>query len=82
MKVNNLESVASSTATNWAENVLIGSTYLSLMAKITPAGAFRFYARLWLLSWIFAATSSPETAGLSLEEVKIVFRNGSGIREE
>ncbi|KAG6873394.1 hypothetical protein C0995_016204 [Termitomyces sp. Mi166 len=27
-----------STATNWAGNLLIGSTYLSLMAKITPAG--------------------------------------------
>ncbi|KAG6827611.1 hypothetical protein H0H92_011101 [Tricholoma furcatifolium] len=26
-----------STATNWARNLLIGSTYLSLMAKITPS---------------------------------------------
>lgn len=33
-----------STATNWAGNLLIGSTYLSLMDKITPAGAFGFYA--------------------------------------
>ncbi|KAF7973081.1 hypothetical protein HWV62_16278 [Athelia sp. TMB] len=28
------------TATNWGANLLIGSTYLSLMATITPAGAF------------------------------------------
>lgn len=70
-----------STATNWAGNLLIGSTYLSLMAKITPAGAFGFYAGLCLLGWIFVLACFPETAGLSLEEVKMVFKNGFGIRE-
>ncbi|KAF9555505.1 general substrate transporter [Agrocybe pediades] len=70
-----------STATNWAGNLLIGSTYLSLMAKITPAGAFGFYAGLCLLGWLFVLFCFPETAGLSLEEVKMVFRNGFGIKE-
>ena len=70
-----------STATNWAGNLLIGSTYLSLMAKITPAGAFGFYAGLCLVGWIFVLGCFPETAGLSLEEVKMVFKNGFGIRE-
>jgi SP family myo-inositol transporter-like MFS transporter 13 len=70
-----------STATNWAGNLLIGSTYLSLMAKITPAGAFGFYAGLCLVGWIFVLACFPETAGLSLEEVKMVFKNGFGIRE-
>ncbi|KAH9474495.1 Myo-inositol transporter 1 [Psilocybe cubensis] len=69
------------TATNWAGNLIIGSTYLSLMAKITPSGAFGFYAGLCLLGWIFVLCCFPETAGLSLEEVKMVFRNGFGIRE-
>ncbi|KAG6896154.1 hypothetical protein C0992_009946 [Termitomyces sp. T32_za158] len=70
-----------STATNWAGNLLIGSTYLSLMEKITPAGAFGFYAGLCLLGWMFVLTCFPETAGLSLEEVRMVFRSGFGIRE-
>jgi len=70
-----------STATNWAGNLLIGSTYLSLMAQITPAGAFGFYAGLCLLGWLFVLACFPETAGLSLEEVKMVFRHGFGIRE-
>jgi MFS transporter, SP family, solute carrier family 2 (myo-inositol transporter), member 13 len=70
-----------STATNWAGNLLIGSTYLSLMAKITPAGAFGFYAGLCLLGWIFVLICFPETAGLSLEEVKMVFKSGFGIQE-
>ncbi|KAG6908372.1 hypothetical protein DXG01_004870 [Tephrocybe rancida] len=70
-----------STATNWAGNLLIGSTYLSLMAKITPSGAFGFYAGLCLLGWLFVLACFPETAGLSLEEVRMVFRTGFGIRE-
>ncbi|KAG2069398.1 general substrate transporter [Suillus decipiens] len=70
-----------STATNWAGNLLIGSTYLSLMAKITPAGAFGFYAGLCLLGWLFCVFCFPETAGLSLEEVQSIFRDGFGIRE-
>ncbi|KAG5337040.1 hypothetical protein C0989_011044 [Termitomyces sp. Mn162] len=53
-----------STATNWAGSILIGSTYLSLMAKITPSGAFGFYAGLCLLGWIFVLACFPETAGL------------------
>jgi len=51
------------------------------MAKITPAGAFGFYAGLCLLGWLFVLFCFPETAGLSLEEVKMVFRNGFGIKE-
>ncbi|KAH9947864.1 general substrate transporter [Amylocystis lapponica] len=69
------------TAVNWAGNLLIGSTYLSLMDRITPAGAFGFYAGLCLLGWIFCLFCFPETAGLSLEEVRVVFRHGFGIRE-
>ncbi|KAH7929017.1 general substrate transporter [Leucogyrophana mollusca] len=69
------------TATNWAGNLLIGSTYLSLMAKITPSGAFGFYAGLCLLGWLFCLFCFPETAGLSLEEVQSVFKSGFGIKE-
>ena len=69
------------TTTNWADNLLIGATYLSLMDAITPAGAFGFYAGFCLLGWLFCLACLPETAGLSLEEVQLVFRHGFGIRE-
>ncbi|KAI0827356.1 general substrate transporter [Trametes gibbosa] len=69
------------TTTNWAGNLLIGATYLSLMDRITPAGAFGFYAGLCLLGWLFCVFCFPETAGLSLEEVRLIFRHGFGIRE-
>lgn len=51
------------------------------MAKITPAGAFGFYAGLCLLGWLFCLFCFPETAGLSLEEVQSIFQDGFGIRE-
>lgn len=71
-----------STATNWAANLLIGSTYLSLMDEITPAGAFGFYAGLCLLGFIFVILCFPETAGLSMEEVIMIFgAPGFGIKE-
>ncbi|KAI0705397.1 general substrate transporter [Earliella scabrosa] len=69
------------TTTNWAGNLLIGATYLSLMDEITPSGAFGFYAGLCLLGCIFCFFCFPETAGLSLEEVRLVFRHNFGIRE-
>ena len=51
------------------------------MDKITPAGAFGFYAGLCLLGWVFCLFCFPETAGLSLEEVQMVFQHGFGIKE-
>jgi len=68
------------TVTNWSANLVINSTYLSLMAQITPSGAFGFYAGLCLLGFVFCACCFPVTAGLSLEEVKWVFEDGFGIQ--
>ena len=68
------------TTTNWAGNLLIGATYLSLMDAITPAGAFGFYGGLCLLGWLFCLFCFPETAGLSLEEAQMIFQHGFGIR--
>lgn len=69
------------TAVNWGANLLIGSTYLSLMDRITPAGAFGFYAGLCLLGWLFCLFCYPEIAGLSLEEVQMIFKDGFGVGE-
>ncbi|CAE7173542.1 unnamed protein product [Rhizoctonia solani] len=68
------------TSANWAANLVIGATYLSLMHAITPSGAFGFYAGLCLLGWLFCIFCYPETAGLSLEEVKLIFREDFGIK--
>ena len=64
------------TTMNWGANLLINSTYLSLVAAITPAGAFGFYAGLCLLGWLFCLFCFPETAGRTLEEIVEVFAQG------
>ena len=46
------------------------------MAKITPSGAFGFYAGLVALGYTFVVCCFPETAGLSLEEVRGAFGKG------
>ncbi|CAE6373096.1 unnamed protein product [Rhizoctonia solani] len=68
------------TSTCWAANLIIGATYLSLMHAITPSGAFGLYAGLCLLGWLFCIFCYPETSGLSLEEVKLIFHNDFGIK--
>lgn len=50
------------------------------MSAITPSGAFGFYAGLCLLGWLFCIFCYPETAGLSLEEVKGIFADGFGVQ--
>ncbi|EJU00088.1 general substrate transporter [Dacryopinax primogenitus] len=69
------------TATNWSANLLIGATYLSLLEAITTAGTFGLYAGLCALGVVFVYLCYPETAGLSLEEVRTVFARGFGVRE-
>ena len=51
------------------------------MDRITPAGAFGFYAGLCLLGWIFCLFCFPETAGFTLEEVQLAFEQGFGFVE-
>ncbi|OSD02209.1 hypothetical protein PYCCODRAFT_1459156 [Trametes coccinea BRFM310] len=67
--------------TNRVCNLLVGATYLPLMDRITPAGAFGFHVGLCLLGYTFVLVCFPETAGLSLEKVQLILRSRFGIRE-
>ncbi|GAA6061240.1 hypothetical protein JCM10212_002699 [Sporobolomyces blumeae] len=72
---------ALSTTCNWGGNLIIGSTFLSLIDRITAAGAFGFYAGLCFLGSVFVICLYPETSGLSLEETREVFKDGFGIKK-
>ncbi|ORY92677.1 general substrate transporter [Leucosporidium creatinivorum] len=72
---------AISTSCNWGGNLIIGSTFLSLIDRITAAGAFGFYAGLCALGAAFCWFLYPETAGLSLEETREVFSESFGIKK-
>ena len=68
------------TATCWSTNIIVASTFLSMMKGITPSGAFGFYAGLMFIGWIFIIFCFPEVKGMPLEAVREVFENGFGVK--
>jgi SP family myo-inositol transporter-like MFS transporter 13 len=68
------------TVTCWATNIIISSTFLSMMKGMTPSGAFGFYAAICFVGFIFCVFCFAETKGMSLEEVREVFNHGFGVK--
>lgn len=68
------------TATCWGCNIIIASTFLSMMKGMTPSGAFGFYAGICFFGWVFVIFFYPEVKGLPLEEVRQIFEKGFGVR--
>jgi SP family myo-inositol transporter-like MFS transporter 13 len=68
------------TVTCWSTNIIIASTFLSMMKGITPSGAFGFYAAICFLGWVFVIFCFPEVRGMPLENVREVFQHGFGVR--
>ncbi|KAF2827763.1 sugar transporter [Ophiobolus disseminans] len=68
------------TVTCWSTNIIIASTFLSMMKGITPSGAFGFYASICFVGWVFVVFCFPEVKGMPLENVREVFHYGFGVR--
>ena len=66
--------------TCWGCNIIIASTFLSMMKSMTPSGAFGFYAGICFFGWIFVIFFYPEVKGLPLEEVRKVFEDGFNVK--
>ncbi|EIW70914.1 hypothetical protein TREMEDRAFT_29066 [Tremella mesenterica DSM 1558] len=69
------------TSVNWTCNLLIASTFLSLMDAISPSGAFLIYAILCVGGWFFCYFLYPETSGLTLEQVYQLFSEDFGVKK-
>ncbi|KAL4901063.1 hypothetical protein BDW74DRAFT_187914 [Aspergillus multicolor] len=63
----------------WAANIIVSSTFLTMMKGITPSGAFGFYAAVCGVGYILIYFFYPEVSGLTLEEIREVFRHGFGV---
>ncbi|EST09429.1 General substrate transporter [Kalmanozyma brasiliensis GHG001] len=70
-----------STAANWSGNLVVSSTFLSLMNAITPSGAFGFYAGLTTIFTLIVYFLYPETSLLSLEEVRTTLDGGFNVKK-
>ncbi|KAL2830534.1 general substrate transporter [Aspergillus cavernicola] len=68
------------TCSAWASNVIISSTFLSMIKGMTMSGAFGFYAGICGVSYFLIYFFYPEVSGLVLEEIKEVFQHGFGVK--
>lgn len=69
------------TMCNWAFNLVVAMTFLTLIQKLGKAGTFWLYAALGILGWLFCYFMVPETKGRTLEEIEEHWRAGGGPRE-
>ena len=65
-----------STVANWAANLLISLTFLSLLHVAGNAGTFWIYAFMALLTFLFVWFIVPETKGKTLEQIEAYWRSG------
>lgn len=67
--------------TNWAGSLVIASTFLTMMEKITPTGTFAFFAGISLVSLVFIYFLYPELSNLGLEETQEMLSHGFNVKE-
>ena len=64
------------TVTNWAMNLLVAVTFLTLVSLLGHAGTFWLYGIVAVGAWIFLYRLVPETKGKSLEQIEAHWRSG------
>ncbi|KAE8379499.1 general substrate transporter [Aspergillus bertholletiae] len=65
--------------TCWGCNIIISSTFLTMMKEMTPSGAFGFYAGICFLGFIFAIFCYAEVHNMPLESVRDIYNHGFGV---
>lgn len=65
---------------NWGPNIIVSSTFLTVMKSMTPSGTLGFDSALWFLGWVFVIFCYPEAANMTLEEIRVVFQHGFGVK--
>jgi MFS family permease len=72
--------MAIASCSNWGFNVIVSSTFLSLVNFFSISCTFLFYALFVLLGLIFCFFFMPETKGISLEKIEKNIYSGKKIR--
>jgi SP family galactose:H+ symporter-like MFS transporter len=63
------------TVTNWAFNLAVALTFLTLVGVLGHAGTFWLYGAIAIAAWIFFYLLVPETKGKTLEQIEAHWRN-------
>jgi len=69
------------TVTNWALNLVVAVTFLTLVGVLGHAGTFWLYGVIAIGAWIFFYRLVPETKGKSLEQIEAHWRSGKSPRQ-
>jgi sugar porter (SP) family MFS transporter len=69
------------TVTNWAMNLAVAVTFLTLVAVLGHAGTFWLYGVIALGAWVFVYFLVPETKGKTLEQIEAHWRTGKSPRQ-
>lgn len=72
LEVRGLGAAAMNSA-NWAGNLVVSATFLSLMDRTGAAWAFGIYAIICAFGFIYTERAYPELSGWTLEEIREVF---------
>lgn len=64
------------TVTNWALNLLVSVTFLSLVAVLGQGGTFWLYGAIAIAALVFFYRMVPETKGKTLEQIEAYMRSG------
>jgi SP family galactose:H+ symporter-like MFS transporter len=64
------------TVTNWALNLLVAVSFLSLVSFLGHALTFWLYGLIAIVAWIFFYKLVPETKGKSLEQIEEYWQPG------
>ena len=64
----------------WGSNIIVASTFLTQMENTTPYGAFGLYAGICFFGWIAIYYFYPEVTGMTLEDIREVFKPGYGVK--
>lgn len=64
------------TVTNWALNLVVAVTFLTLVGVLGRAGTFWLYGVIGGGAWAFVYFLVPETKGQTLEQIEAHWRTG------
>lgn len=69
------------TSTNWSSNFIVALVFLPMMNFLGPSTTFALYAAVCVVGWWLILRIYPETAGLELEDISELLKDGWNVAE-